>query len=65
MIMIFMIVIHGYILWIVGIAYLPGTRALGDWELDGDSLLEILTSVLDAIRYWNDMQIVEIHTNKD
>lgn len=56
MIMIFMIVIHGYILWIAGIAYLPGTRALHDsgwsWEIDPDSTFQLLDIVLDAIEYW-------------
>jgi len=51
-IMLFMIIVHGYALWILGIAYLPGTRALNQWELDKDKLEGICSLVLDALEYW-------------
>jgi hypothetical protein len=51
-IMIFMIVIHGYILWVVGIAYLPGTRALQDWTLNQEVLENLTGKVLQALDYW-------------
>ncbi|OXA45473.1 ATP-dependent RNA helicase HAS1 [Folsomia candida] len=67
MIMVFMIVIHGYILWIVGIAYLPGTRrSLGDWgglDVDTDVMLDLVTSVVEAVAYWDDKQ--NLHVDKD
>lgn len=51
-IMLFMIISHGYALWILGIAYLPGTRSLNNWEVDKEKIGEICDSVLDALEYW-------------
>ncbi|CAL8082172.1 unnamed protein product [Orchesella dallaii] len=51
-IMLFMIIFHGYALWILGIAFLPGTRSLNEWEVDYDKVESACKLVLDAIEYW-------------
>lgn len=51
-IMLFMIITHGYALWILGIAYLPGTRSLNDWQIDTDKVNGVCDAVLDALEYW-------------
>lgn len=51
-IMLFMIIVHGYALWILGIAYLPGTRSLDEGQLKLDSLDNLTNAILDAIEYW-------------
>lgn len=53
-IMLFMIIFHGYALWILGIAYLPGTRSLGssEWEMNWDKVNEACELVLDSLEYW-------------
>jgi len=52
-IMIFMIVIHGYVLWVVGIAYLPGTRSLNDWKLNEEALNNLTEMVLHVVESLN------------
>ncbi len=54
-IMLFMIIFHGYALWILGIAYLPGTRSLGgsgEWQMNWDKVNEACELVLDSLEYW-------------
>lgn len=52
LIIIFMIVTHGYILWIFGIAYLPGTRAIQEWQPNHEMISSLLNTVSKALDYW-------------
>jgi len=47
---IFMLVIQGFFMWVIGIAFLPGTRAFqSEWMLNVDRAEEIIQVVLDAL----------------
>ena len=55
----FMMIAQGYMMWVFGIAFLPGTRALNDWKLNTDALDTAMNLLIDAFEYWNDAKLKE------
>lgn len=53
-IMMVMMVFQGYAMWVLGIAFLPGTRSLtSNWTLDKDRLLSFIEEVAGALEDWD------------
>lgn len=44
-ILLFMLVAQGYAMWVFGIAFLPGTRSINEWEINTEAVNEILSAL--------------------
>ncbi|CAG7818500.1 unnamed protein product, partial [Allacma fusca] len=50
----FMMIAQGYMMWVFGIAFLPGTRSLNDWEFNPEALDRALDILNGALDLWQD-----------